>query len=123
MKAEPQPKRVALYARYSSDLQKPTSIEDQFRVCAERVARETGWEVVAQYSDYEMTGTTMNKRTGLAAMMRDARSDNFDLLVMEALDRLSRDQGDSANLHKELRFHQVGRPHRSHAGWTQGAHE
>jgi site-specific DNA recombinase len=101
-------KRVALYARYSTDLQKPTSIEDQFRVCIERVEKEADWEVVAQYSDYEMSGTTMNKRTGLNAMLADARTGNFDLVVMEALDRLSRDQGDTANLHKELRFYQVG---------------
>jgi hypothetical protein len=36
--------RVALYARYSSDLQSPTSIEDQFREC--RGAAREGWEVV-----------------------------------------------------------------------------
>lgn len=36
--------RVALYARYSSDLQSPTSIEDQFRKC--RGAAREGWEVV-----------------------------------------------------------------------------
>ena len=28
--------RCALYARYSSDQQRPASIEDQFRVCRER---------------------------------------------------------------------------------------
>jgi hypothetical protein len=36
--------RVALYARYSPDLQSPTSIEDQFREC--RGAAREGWEVV-----------------------------------------------------------------------------
>ncbi len=28
--------RVAIYARYSSQLQKPTSIDDQIRLCRQR---------------------------------------------------------------------------------------
>jgi len=32
--------RVALYARYSSDLQRDASIEDQLRVCREYAARQ-----------------------------------------------------------------------------------
>ena len=32
--------RVALYARYSSDHQKDSSITDQFRNCEQRAARE-----------------------------------------------------------------------------------
>ena len=39
--------RAALYARYSSDQQRAASIEDQFRVCRERAARE-GWKVVGR---------------------------------------------------------------------------
>jgi site-specific DNA recombinase len=42
--------RVALYARYSSDHQREASIEDQLRLCHERVARE-GWQIVDTYSD------------------------------------------------------------------------
>ena len=40
----------ALYARYSSDQQRAASIEDQFRVCRERAARE-GWKIVGAYKD------------------------------------------------------------------------
>ena len=32
--------RAAIYARYSSDLQSTASIEDQIRLCRERVAHE-----------------------------------------------------------------------------------
>ncbi len=34
--------RAVIYARYSSDLQSASSIEDQIRVCRERIDRE-GW--------------------------------------------------------------------------------
>ncbi len=36
------PRRVALYARYSSDMQNPTSVDDQFQL-AERYAAREGW--------------------------------------------------------------------------------
>ena len=32
---------AAIYARYSSDLQRDASIEDQIRLCKERAKRET----------------------------------------------------------------------------------
>jgi DNA invertase Pin-like site-specific DNA recombinase len=40
--------------------------------------------------------------------MDDARSGKFDLVIVEALDRLSRDQEDLAGLHKRLSFADVG---------------
>ena len=49
--------RVAIYARYSSDLQRPTSIDDQVRQCRV-IAERNGWEVIDQYSraDSEVSG-------------------------------------------------------------------
>ena len=38
--------RVALYGRYSSDLQNPKSVDAQFRVCREYAARHSAWEIV-----------------------------------------------------------------------------
>ena len=51
------PKRVAIYARYSSDLQRPSSIEDQVRQCREAAARN-GWVVADEYirSDAAISG-------------------------------------------------------------------
>jgi DNA invertase Pin-like site-specific DNA recombinase len=40
--------RVALYARYSSDQQSASSIDDQLRICHEQAARESR-EVVGTY--------------------------------------------------------------------------
>ena len=42
--------RVAIYARYSSDLQNPRSIEDQEALCRRWCERE-GHGVVATFSD------------------------------------------------------------------------
>lgn len=45
--------KAALYARYSTDLQREQSIDDQFRV-AERLAERNGFTVVARFSDKGM---------------------------------------------------------------------
>ena len=47
--------RAALYARYSSDLQREASITDQFRVCREHVER-SGWTMAGCYRDAPSPG-------------------------------------------------------------------
>lgn len=95
--------RIAIYARYSSDLQKPTSIEDQVRICREFAERE-GWEIGPIYTDYGMSGTFLRNRDGIKNMMRDAADGGFQIVVSEALDRLSRDQEDIAGFYKRMQF-------------------
>ncbi len=46
---------AAIYARYSSDLQRDASIEDQIRLCKERAKRE-GWRVINCYTDHAISG-------------------------------------------------------------------
>lgn len=98
--------RVALYARFSSDLQNAASIEDQLRLCRERAARE-GWQVVGSYEDAATSGATL-MRPGIHRLQQDARERRFDLVLSEALDRLSRNQADIASLYQNLTFAGVG---------------
>lgn len=42
---------AAIYARFSTDLQRNASIEDQIRVCREHAERQ-GWQVVQCYTDH-----------------------------------------------------------------------
>ncbi|TWG49802.1 recombinase family protein [Aminobacter sp. J44] len=94
--------RVALYARYSSDNQRDASIEDQLRQCRERAARE-GWTVVETYSDRAISGASLI-RAGIQSLLADAQAGRFDMVLSEALDRISRDQEDVAGVFKRLRF-------------------
>ena len=94
--------RAVIYARYSSDQQRATSIDDQIRLCKEKIARE-GWTLVQVYRDAAISGAT-TLRPGYQAMMEGAREAEFDVVVAEALDRLSRDQEDIAALFKRLQF-------------------
>ena len=49
--------RTAIYARYSTDLQREASIEDQVRICRQRIERE-GWQFIATYSDAASSGAS-----------------------------------------------------------------
>lgn len=94
--------KVALYARYSTDMQSQSSIDDQLRTCRERAQRE-GWDVVGDYFDRAVSGASM-MRPGLQELMADARAGKFDVVLSEALDRVSRDQEDIAHIYKHLKF-------------------
>jgi site-specific DNA recombinase len=95
--------RVALYARYSSDNQSESSIEDQFRLCQEHAKRER-WKVTSTYHDAAISGASMILRPGIQLLLQDAQRGMFDVVLGEALDRISRDQADVATLFKHLRF-------------------
>jgi len=94
--------RVALYARYSSDNQRDASIEDQLRQCRERAARE-GWTIADSYYDRAISGASLI-RSGIQSLLADAQAGRFDMVLSEALDRISRDQEDVAGVFKRLRF-------------------
>ena len=75
---------------------------DQARLCRARIERE-GWVLTKTYSDRAQSGSS-TLRAGYQRMLHDARSGAFDVVVAEALDRLSRDQEDVAGLYKALNF-------------------
>ena len=94
--------RVSLYARYSSDLQRAASIEDQLLVCAERVVHEK-WTLAATYTDRGISGAS-NLRPGYQKLLEGARKGEFDIVLAEALDRISRDQEHVASFFKQMSF-------------------
>ncbi|MFT4089952.1 MAG: recombinase family protein [Asticcacaulis sp.] len=98
--------RVALYARYSSDNQREASIEDQLRICREQAKREK-WKIVGTYKDAGISGASMILRPGIQALLQDAQAGQFDIVLAEALDRISRDQADVATFYKHLKFASV----------------
>ncbi|QPZ89693.1 recombinase family protein [Thioclava electrotropha] len=97
--------RVAIYARFSTQMQREASIEDQVRLCQERAARDD-WTVSEVFSDMALSGATI-LRPGLQSLLEQAGRGAFDIVLAEALDRLSRDQADVATLYKRLTFHGV----------------
>ncbi|MER8469117.1 recombinase family protein [Mesorhizobium sp. M1328] len=95
--------RAAIYARFSTDLQNERSVDDQLALCRTYAERE-GLNIVATFDDRARSGGSVMGRDGLLHLMDKAREHEFDVLVVEALDRLSRDMEDLAGIHKRLSF-------------------
>ena len=97
--------RAVIYARYSSHNQRDASIEDQIRQCKAHVEHQ-GWRLTNTYTDRAISGASP-LRPGYQKLLEDARSGLFEVVVAEALDRLSRDQEHVASLFKILSFADV----------------
>lgn len=97
---------AAIYARFSTELQNDRSIDDQVALCRAYAERE-GLAVVATHADRARSGGSTAGRDGLHALMADARAGRIQVVVVEALDRLSRDMEDLAGIHKRLTFQGV----------------
>lgn len=95
---------AAVYARYSSSLQRPTSIEDQLALCRQAAPR-FGLNLLDEhiYTDVERSGATTH-RPGYQQLLEAARRGAFRAIVVEAQDRLWRDQGELHGALKRLRF-------------------
>jgi site-specific DNA recombinase len=94
--------RTAAYARYSTDLQREASLEDQLRNIRQRCVRE-GWREPVVYSDAAISGARSD-RPGFRALLADAGARKFDVLMVDDLSRLSRDKDDTGKAIKRMTF-------------------
>ena len=96
--------RVGIYARYSTDLQSETSIDDQARRARDAIARAGGDPAKATvFPDYAISGGSM-QRPGLEALLRAVEEKRIDVVLTEDVSRISRDMGDAAHIFKRLQF-------------------
>lgn len=96
-------KPAAVYVRFSTELQNEKSTEDQIALCRAYAARHQ-LNVVAIFEDRARSGASVFGRDGLMQLMDAARQQRFTVVIVEALDRLSRDMEDLAGIHKRLSF-------------------
>lgn len=99
-------KQAVIYARFSIDKQSEHSIEDQVALCR-NFADRNNVEVVKVYSDAAKSGSSLFGRDGLLSIIADAQSGAFAVVLVENLDRISRDQEDIAGVFKRLTFYGV----------------
>ncbi|MEN0039858.1 MAG: recombinase family protein [Pseudomonadota bacterium] len=95
--------RTVIYARYSTDLQNPKSIDDQIRVCREFASR-AGLTVTHVQHDAAASGMTMLGRPGLQNVLNLCLTREVDVVLCEDQDRLSRDMADVMTFAKHLSF-------------------
>src|ERR1700722_10251841 len=95
--------RAVIYARFSTDLQNEKSTDDQIALCRAHATRR-GLQIIQTFEDKARSGGSVLGRDGLMRLMDAARTRAFEVVVVEALDRLSRDMEDLAGIHKRLSF-------------------
>jgi DNA invertase Pin-like site-specific DNA recombinase len=92
-------RRVALYARVSTDKQ---STENQLRELREAAAR-LGWHVVHEFVDRGISGAKgMKDRPQGAALLRGVARKDFDVVASWSVDRLGRSLIDLVTVLKEM---------------------
>lgn len=92
--------RAVIYARYSGDKQREASIDDQNRNCTIHSARES-FSLGRAYQDKAISGAT-KARPGYLRMLEDAAAGAFDILLVDDLSRLSRDDYEMKGVLRKL---------------------
>jgi site-specific DNA recombinase len=94
--------RASIYARYSSDLQRPESIEDQVRQCREWI-QSKDWILHEHniFTDYAISGADAN-RPEYMRLKEAAQQREFDVIVVDDLSRLGRDMAESTKIFRDL---------------------
>lgn len=80
--------KAVIYARFSSRLQKDTTIETQLRRCREYAAQNE-IQIVGVYSDKAKTGMTAD-RESFQKMIDDSKKGDFGIVLVHKTDRFSR---------------------------------
>ncbi len=96
--------KIAIYARFSTDHQDASSIEQQEYRCR-RTAEARGWKVIAVYADHAKSGKSLDRpeMERLLADVRQRGGAGFDVIMVDDLSRLSRDLADTMSLvYREL---------------------
>lgn len=70
-------------------------------------AEKEGWTVVEKYTDHAISGSSMILRSGIQALITDSSRGRFDMILAEAVDRLSREQEDIAGIFKRMTYADV----------------
>ena len=99
--------RAAIYARYSSENQRPESIADQIAACR-RLAAERAFTVLDGhiYSDEAKSGARRD-RLGLSALVAAGQENEFEVVLVDDLSRLARDNYLMLSVIAELHFEGV----------------
>lgn len=92
---------AAIYARYSTDDQRPTSIEDQVRKCRQ-LAAQKGYSVEEKwlFSDSAISGATKGsgKRVAFIQLLDAIEAREVDVLFVDEVSRIARNYLDGARI-------------------------
>lgn len=87
--------RVAAYIRVSTDMSdQENSYETQEKYFNQLIQGNPEWNAVGVYSDYGISGTSKEKRTGFRRLMRHCKDGKIDRIVCKSISRFARNTAD-----------------------------
>ena len=96
-------KRVAVYARVSTDDPRQTSsYELQKNYYTDMVSRHSNWDLVDIYADEGISGTSLKKRDSFNRMIADCKAGKIDLIVTKSVSRFARNIVDCISIVRML---------------------
>ena len=97
-------KRVAVYARVSTDDPRQTSsYELQKNHYTDMVSRRPDWDLVEIYADEGISGTSLQHRDAFVKMIEDCKAGKIDLIVTKSVSRFARNIIDCIGYVRELK--------------------
>ncbi len=96
-------KRVAVYARVSTDdFRQTSSYELQKNHYIDIVSKHVGWNLVDIYADEGISGTSLRHRDSFIRMINDCKAGKIDLIVTKSVSRFARNVIDCIGYVREL---------------------
>ncbi|MDR1409583.1 MAG: recombinase family protein [Oscillospiraceae bacterium] len=100
----PRKKRVAAYARVSTDLtEQLLSYTAQVDYYTKHIKENEKWEFVAVYTDEGISATSTKRRDGFNRMIADALSGKIDLILTKSVSRFARNTVDTLTNVRKLK--------------------
>jgi len=97
-------KRVAVYARVSTDDPRQTSsYELQRNHYQDVVSRRPNWQLVEIYADEGISGTSLKHRDSFLRMIEDCKAGKIDLILTKSVSRFARNILDCIGYVRELK--------------------
>lgn len=95
--------KVGYYARVSTDKDDQlNSLENQSNYFKDMINENKKWNLVGEYIDEGISGTSVRNRDNFLRMIDDAKSGKLDLIVTKEISRFSRNVVDSIKYTEEL---------------------
>lgn len=97
-------RRVAAYARVSTDMEEQASSYDaQINYYTSHIQSREDWTFAGMYSDEGISGTSTKHREGFQQMIADALGGKIDLILTKSVSRFARNTVDSLTTVRELK--------------------
>lgn len=97
-------KRVAVYARVSTDDPRQTSsYELQKNHYQDVVSRQPNWTLIGIYADEGITGTSLKHRDAFLQMIADCKAGKIDIILTKSVSRFARNIVDCIYYQRELK--------------------